>query len=197
MAVLPLVLYLINTYQGFGKDAWLLSAGSLMALIADTLVTTVLIRALRKSRTGSKRTDSMIDILIIYSVNTGLITGVIDLLHTVFAFVRPDDLIYGAFGIIGTKMYANALLAALNSRQSLAAHAYATTVDTSPFGVSVYQPAHTLVFNHDVVTTLEATDSVAGTRSECTREEHAAKSWAGVRSTEQAVYAVEQAAQKA
>ncbi|OJT15862.1 hypothetical protein TRAPUB_1514, partial [Trametes pubescens] len=85
----------------------------------------------------------MIDILILYSVNTVLalrpfadevLYRILNLLSLLFAFIRPGDLIYIGFGIVGAKMYATTLLAALNSRQSLASHGSGISNDTNPFG---------------------------------------------------------------
>ncbi|KAL7284499.1 hypothetical protein ACG7TL_001790 [Trametes sanguinea] len=124
------------SYKPLVVVAWLVSAGSTMAVTADTLLTAVLIIVLRKSRTGVKRTDSMIDVMIMYSVNTGFLTGVFNLLSMLFSFTQKTNLIWIAFGIIGAKMYGTTLLAALNSRQSLAAHGRGISNETSPFGVS-------------------------------------------------------------
>ncbi|KAI0706323.1 hypothetical protein C8Q76DRAFT_749192 [Earliella scabrosa] len=108
-----------------------------MAVTADILLTIVLIHVLRQNRTGVKRTDSMLDVMIMYSMNTGLLTGVFNLLSLLFAFIRPADLIYIGIGIPGTKMYANTLLAALNSRHSLKAKCTGPLLETSPFGFSI------------------------------------------------------------
>ncbi|OSD00603.1 hypothetical protein PYCCODRAFT_1437192 [Trametes coccinea BRFM310] len=128
--------FIIPTYAQYEDSQWLVSAGSTMAVTADTLLTAVLIIVLRKSRTGVKRTDSMIDVMIMYSVNTGFLTGVFNLLSMLFSFTQKTNLIWIAFGIIGAKMYGTTLLAALNSRQSLAAHGRGISNETSPFGVS-------------------------------------------------------------
>ncbi|KAI9069808.1 hypothetical protein FKP32DRAFT_39213 [Trametes sanguinea] len=133
--------FIIPTFQQYEEFQWLVSSGSTMAVTADTLLTAVLTIVLHKSRTGVKRTDSMIDVLIMYSVNTGLLTGVFNLLSMLFSFTQKTNLIWIAFGIIGAKMYGTTLLAALNSRQSLAAHSSGLSNDTSPFGISgVSQP---------------------------------------------------------
>ncbi|OJT05272.1 hypothetical protein TRAPUB_3936 [Trametes pubescens] len=63
------------TFADFEKVAWMTSAGFGVAAIVDTLLTGTLILALQKSRTGFKGTDSLIDVLIMYAVNTGLLTG--------------------------------------------------------------------------------------------------------------------------
>ncbi|KAH9846319.1 hypothetical protein C2E23DRAFT_597098 [Lenzites betulinus] len=84
---------IIPTFAGFRSRTWLVSTGT--------------------TRTGIKCTDNMIDTLILYSVNTGLITGILNLFSLLFAYTHPADLIYIGFGIPGTKMYATTLLAAV------------------------------------------------------------------------------------
>ncbi|EIW57852.1 uncharacterized protein TRAVEDRAFT_48879 [Trametes versicolor FP-101664 SS1] len=132
-ASLQVVSLRIRCHYG-NSPKWLVSTGSTMAVTADMLLTAALIVFLHRSRTGLKRTDTMIDTLIIYSVNTGLLTGILNLLSLLFAFFRPGDLIYIGFGIAGVRTYATTLLAALNSRQSLAAHGAGMSDDTNPFG---------------------------------------------------------------
>ncbi|KAJ2985400.1 hypothetical protein NUW54_g10164 [Trametes sanguinea] len=107
-----------------------------MAVSADTLLTIALIIVLRKSRTGIKRTDSMISRMILYSVNTGLLTGIFNLLTMVNSYTETTNLIWVGFGITGAKFYGTTLLAALNSRQSLAERGAGRSNDTSPFGIS-------------------------------------------------------------
>ncbi|KAJ8487653.1 hypothetical protein ONZ51_g4037 [Trametes cubensis] len=68
------------------------------------------------------RTDSTIEVLIVYAVNTGLLVGYIfDLLSFVFALILPGNLIYVSVGSVGVKLYATSVLAVLNSRRSLSA----------------------------------------------------------------------------
>ncbi|KAL1939504.1 hypothetical protein VTO73DRAFT_9815 [Trametes versicolor] len=131
--ILLALIFHSKRHSGVGRS-WLVSTGSTMAVTADMTLTAALIVFLHRSRTGLKRTDTMIDILILYSVNTGLLTGILNLLSLLFAFIRPGDLIYIGFGIVGAKMYATTLLAALNSRQSLASHGSGISNDTNPFG---------------------------------------------------------------
>ncbi|KAL1939528.1 hypothetical protein VTO73DRAFT_9839 [Trametes versicolor] len=93
---------------------------SALALVGDCLLTSVLIYVLHRSRTGYKRTDSMIDLMIMYSVGTGLLTEIAEILTTILAMVYPGQQVYVAVGIPATKLCANTLLVALNSRQYIA-----------------------------------------------------------------------------
>ncbi|RDX42754.1 hypothetical protein OH76DRAFT_1488381 [Lentinus brumalis] len=86
----------LPTFKDF--RTWFISTGSAMAVTADLLLTGVLILSLRRSRTGFKQTDSTIDVLILYSINTGLITGLCNVLAFLFALILPYDLIYAAVG---------------------------------------------------------------------------------------------------
>ncbi|KAI0706370.1 hypothetical protein C8Q76DRAFT_156810 [Earliella scabrosa] len=128
------------SFASFSHVTWLISSGSGMAVTADLLLTTVLIISLRKSRTGVRRTDSMIDVLIMYSINTGLVTGIFNILSLALSIAYPDKLLYASFGIAGTKLYATSLLAALNSRQSLASRGMLT------FGVTETVAVQSAVF---------------------------------------------------
>ncbi|KAI0353779.1 hypothetical protein OH77DRAFT_1427075 [Trametes cingulata] len=107
------------SFAEFDRFAWMSSAGFGVAVLVDSMLTGTLILALRTSRTGFRRTDSLIDLMIIYAVNTGLLTGLLDLLSFVFAIVSPNNLIYAAINVVAAKSYANAVLAVLNSREFL------------------------------------------------------------------------------
>ncbi|KAI0749952.1 hypothetical protein C8Q80DRAFT_656152 [Daedaleopsis nitida] len=61
---------------------------------------------------------SMADLLQLYVVNTGLLTGLFNLAALTAAFARPSDFIYASINIITTRLYGNSLLAVLNTRQA-------------------------------------------------------------------------------
>ncbi|EIW53042.1 uncharacterized protein TRAVEDRAFT_53459 [Trametes versicolor FP-101664 SS1] len=108
----------IHTFTRFQHYTWMDSVAFAAAVASDALTTGVLIYVLKASRTGFKKTDHIIDRLTLYAVNTGFLTGVFDLLALIFAVVYPDNLVYFAFSIVATKVYANSLLAVLNTRHS-------------------------------------------------------------------------------
>ncbi|EIW57759.1 uncharacterized protein TRAVEDRAFT_48789 [Trametes versicolor FP-101664 SS1] len=119
----------------FQRVTWLISTGTVMAVVADGLLTSVLVTVLRRSNTGMKRTDTIVDLLILYTVSTGLLTSVVDFSSFIFSLVSTNTLIYSAFGIVATKLYANSLLAALNSRKYLAERAAADIFSCSIINV--------------------------------------------------------------
>ncbi|KAI0643492.1 hypothetical protein C8Q79DRAFT_1012762 [Trametes meyenii] len=56
-------------------------------------------------------TNSVLDMLIIHTINTGLLTSITSILSFVFALILPGNLIYAGIGIVGAKIYANSVLA--------------------------------------------------------------------------------------
>ncbi|PFH51600.1 hypothetical protein AMATHDRAFT_46947 [Amanita thiersii Skay4041] len=71
------------------------------------------------SRTGIPRTDSLIKVLMMYTVNTGLIVAVDAALGTIFYAAMPHNLIFLAFYLLLSKLYLNSYLATLNARGEL------------------------------------------------------------------------------
>jgi len=72
---------------------------------------------LHKMRTGYRKSDTLINRLIIYSVNTGLLTSVFSAAVLVSYNMMPDNLIFIAFYFVLCKLYANSCLALLNTRR--------------------------------------------------------------------------------
>ncbi|KAI0323984.1 hypothetical protein GY45DRAFT_1365298 [Cubamyces sp. BRFM 1775] len=107
------------TFAKYEHVTWLISVGFGVALAADGILTTVLILCLRQSRTGVRRTDSVVDVLILYAITTGLLTSVFNTLAFLFALIQANNLIYVGINIVASKLYATSLFAALNSRVAL------------------------------------------------------------------------------
>ncbi|KAH9939275.1 uncharacterized protein BXZ73DRAFT_99479 [Epithele typhae] len=110
---------ILPTFDAFDHVTWLISAGFTAAVVADLLLTAVLIFVLGRNRTGYHNTDSAMDLIALYAINTGALTGAVNILSLVFAFVQSDNLIYVGIGIPSAKLYTNTLLAALNSRETI------------------------------------------------------------------------------
>ncbi|KAH9902460.1 hypothetical protein C8Q73DRAFT_6190 [Cubamyces lactineus] len=108
------------SYTDFRKFAWLISVAFGIVVLADVLLTGVLILTLNRSRTGFRRTDSMIDVLILYAMCTGLLTDIFSALIFIFALVSPSNMIYIGCDSVAAKLYVNSVLAALNFRRSFA-----------------------------------------------------------------------------
>ncbi|KAI0709760.1 hypothetical protein C8Q76DRAFT_78668 [Earliella scabrosa] len=128
----------LKTWPEFSQWTYMISIHNAASTVSDLIITAVLIYTLRTSRTGIKRTDSMISTLILYAISTGLLTGLYNGVCFLTSVILPHDLIYLGTVIIGIRLYSNSLLAALNSRRTISErHAGEIALsDTSPFGVS-------------------------------------------------------------
>jgi len=92
-----------------------------LAAAGDVLIAFILCWILQSSRTGFKRSDTVITKLIAFSINTGLVTSICALLSLITIVVFPGAFIYITFYFTLGRLYSNSLLATLNARQSLAA----------------------------------------------------------------------------
>ncbi|EIW57895.1 uncharacterized protein TRAVEDRAFT_48916 [Trametes versicolor FP-101664 SS1] len=111
--------FLVPAFAEFAHFAWITCTGLGIAVILDVFVAGSLSYYLHRSRTGFKRTDSLIDILMVYSINTGLSTSMVTLVAAISAITMRNNLVYSGLYIIASKLYANSLLALLNSRRSI------------------------------------------------------------------------------
>jgi len=91
--------------------------GSTMA--EDVLLTICLSFLLIRSRTGSNRTNTLINTLVQYTVRNGLITSTCAFLDVFLRAVSPNTLAYLPFFLLLSELYIATLLATLNARNSL------------------------------------------------------------------------------
>ncbi|KAJ7622566.1 hypothetical protein DFH06DRAFT_1231676 [Mycena polygramma] len=101
------------------KYQWLMATGLSLGVGVDVIVATSLCYCLWQMRVSSmKRTRRTVDTLIVWTIETGLLTGGTSGMLLVFFFVR-DDLTWFPFYLILAKSFSNSLLASLNGRQLL------------------------------------------------------------------------------
>ncbi|KAH9060492.1 hypothetical protein EDB87DRAFT_1831480 [Lactarius vividus] len=84
--------------------------------LGDSLVAASMCWYLYRRRTGFAKTDSIILTLMAYSINSGLLTGLLGIATTICFIVLPTSLVWIAFSWAMSKCYVNSLLAMLNSR---------------------------------------------------------------------------------
>ncbi|TFK86695.1 hypothetical protein K466DRAFT_600098 [Polyporus arcularius HHB13444] len=68
-------------------------------------------------QTGQRQAESAVERIQLYIVNTGLLTGLFNMAAFIAAFALPSSLICGSISIITARLYANSLLAVLNTRK--------------------------------------------------------------------------------
>ncbi|GJE98226.1 hypothetical protein PsYK624_144510 [Phanerochaete sordida] len=109
----------IGTYAGFAHISWILYTAFITGVIADTTIALSLCYFLAKRRTGVRRTDSIVRILMIYSVNTGVLTSLCAICVLVTYAVMPSNFVFIAFYFVLPKLFLNSLLGTLNARERL------------------------------------------------------------------------------
>ncbi|KAI0086477.1 hypothetical protein BDY19DRAFT_960081 [Irpex rosettiformis] len=102
----------------------------------DALVALCLCYLLRRSRTGLKSTESMINILVAYVITTGLLTTLVQASALSVFLTSSKNFIYLAILTQVSKLYVNAYMALLNDRARIRNH--------SAFN-QVSSPLHTVV----------------------------------------------------
>lgn len=101
------------TYQAYATTAL-----GMMSL-ADIAITTAMTIVLEQNRTGSRRADSILNPLIVYTLANGSLTTLLTLVTLVLFLVHPTSWAWMAVFIVQERLYVNSLLASLNMRTSL------------------------------------------------------------------------------
>ncbi|KZT03057.1 uncharacterized protein LAESUDRAFT_705224 [Laetiporus sulphureus 93-53] len=107
------------SYQDVHHFSWSLYVGFAFEVVVDGTITVSQCLLLRRLRTGIRRTDSVISVLMLYSINTGLFPSVCALLCLITFTVLPHMFVYFAFYFVLSKFYVNSLLANLNARTTI------------------------------------------------------------------------------
>ncbi|KAJ3730780.1 hypothetical protein FB446DRAFT_726043 [Lentinula raphanica] len=113
----------LTRVQTFAELAELLTGLSItvnvLAAVGDTYIAALLTLLLHTSRTGFRRSDSIINKLIIFSINTGALTSLCAIASMLSILLAPNTFIYISFFFCMGRLYANSLLATLNVRSLL------------------------------------------------------------------------------
>lgn len=112
-----LILIRVLTHVPEIVDLINMALGSTVA--TDVLLTVALSFLLNRARSGINRTDKMINTLILYAVNNGLLTSLCALLDVIVHSKLPATFAFLSFYFLLSKLYSNTLLATLNARRSI------------------------------------------------------------------------------
>ncbi|KIM83161.1 hypothetical protein PILCRDRAFT_819939 [Piloderma croceum F 1598] len=118
----------IKSFKGFyEKVRWLFTLGLGLSSAVDVLITVTLCYKLRSSRTGSRGMDNIIDSLVLYTFENGSLTCVGTILSMICWLTMPHSKIFLGLHFMIAKLYANSLLATLNTRKALSDNRVQTT----------------------------------------------------------------------
>ncbi|KAJ7667665.1 hypothetical protein DFH06DRAFT_224399 [Mycena polygramma] len=111
----------LKTWKELGELKGLSMSVNVLGAVSDFFIALTLVYYLRRSRTGFKKSDTMITKLIVFSVSTGLLTSVCAVASLVSIIVWGQTLIYVAFYFSLGRLYFNSVLATLNARNDIRA----------------------------------------------------------------------------
>ncbi|OCH93186.1 hypothetical protein OBBRIDRAFT_885704 [Obba rivulosa] len=111
----------LDNYDKFGRISLAFYLPTCAAICADILIAASQLVMLWSLRTGFKRTDGIIRTLMLYVINTGLLTTVMTTLCLILYAAMPDTLVYAAVFHNLSGLLFNALLATYNARPELRA----------------------------------------------------------------------------
>ncbi|KAJ3787198.1 hypothetical protein GGU10DRAFT_433307 [Lentinula aff. detonsa] len=90
-----------------------------LAAAGDVLIAAILTWLLQTSKTGFQRSDTMLNKLTIFAVNTGALTSLFAVASLISILAAPDTFIYITFFFCMGRLYTNSLLASLNARKKI------------------------------------------------------------------------------
>ncbi|KAJ7112915.1 hypothetical protein C8R44DRAFT_233603 [Mycena epipterygia] len=117
------------------RFGWLFEAALATNLIVDVINTGALSYYLSRGRTGFKSTDRVLEKLVTWTVETGLITAIAAALQLAFLKALPNTALWIGISLFYAKLYSNSFLAILNSR-SILRQGYSTTQPQTTSGIS-------------------------------------------------------------
>lgn len=151
-----------RTYRELLKINPLTITINALSTAVDILIAVSLCYFLHSSRTGFKRSDTIITKLMVFVVNTGMLTTICAVSSLIALVVSPNTLIYATFYFCIGRFYTNSFLATLNARRSISGSTQATE-NTSHMVMSI----PTSVLNgrkaqQDIAIRIETTQEAVG-----------------------------------
>ncbi|CAL1712761.1 unnamed protein product [Somion occarium] len=126
--------FILGQFSKFSSLTWITCTGLGAAALSDIVIALSMCYYLQKKRTGVDRTDDLVTTLMLYSINTGLLTSIIATTAVIAFAIMPTNFVWLCFFWILGKCYVNSILASLNSRERLRNRAYSSDVQFSPSG---------------------------------------------------------------
>ncbi|KAJ7507868.1 hypothetical protein B0H11DRAFT_147767 [Mycena galericulata] len=107
----------LQDFAAFVKITGVVDSALSLAVVTDVLIAATLSYYLHTSRSGLARTDSLINRLLVYTINNGILTSAFDIITLFQVTAEAHNLIFLAvFQVVGS-LYTNSMLATLNSRK--------------------------------------------------------------------------------
>ncbi|KAG1805572.1 uncharacterized protein BJ212DRAFT_1304028 [Suillus subaureus] len=115
----PVEMIELQTMTAFRhKVEWVFTAGLSFSCVVDVLITASLCFTLRRSRSSYSNMDRIINSIILYTLENNALTSAATII-SIICWVAMDNLVFLGVHFVLSKLYANSLLATLNSRKQL------------------------------------------------------------------------------
>ncbi|TDL15191.1 hypothetical protein BD410DRAFT_902696 [Rickenella mellea] len=109
----------LKTYAALAKIVNLSRAINALGAAGDVAIAGALITLLNSQRTGFRSSETIINRLILFTMNTGLLTSICAIMSLITITVLPTTFVYISFYVTVSRLYTNSLLATLNVRKSI------------------------------------------------------------------------------
>ncbi|KAH7914161.1 hypothetical protein BJ138DRAFT_1144516 [Hygrophoropsis aurantiaca] len=134
---------------------WLIAVNLALDLFVDLVNTSALCYHLWLGRNGMRHTDRVLDTLLMWTIETGLLTTVAAVMMLILSFAMAETALWITISMFYAKLYSNSLLASLNGRSSLRR----TRHKDSANGVSTF-PASGIAINVETAVEMQPLGSV-------------------------------------
>ncbi|KAN0073696.1 hypothetical protein V8E55_012173 [Tylopilus felleus] len=113
----------MKTFTAFkAKFRWVFTLGLAMSCLVDILVTGFLthsLQTLQNDKRASTSLDRVISAVVLYTFETNLLTSAATIVSMICWLAMPNNLVFMGLHFFISKLYANSLLATLNTRKQL------------------------------------------------------------------------------
>jgi len=110
---------LVNLESGTKGFEIIAGTWNAMSALADIMATVSLCIILASAKGTIQKTNAILNSLLVYFINRGILLTVAQILFMVFWYAAPEKLIWYPFHFCLSKLYVNTFLAMLNTRQAL------------------------------------------------------------------------------
>ncbi|EIW57861.1 uncharacterized protein TRAVEDRAFT_72812 [Trametes versicolor FP-101664 SS1] len=135
----------LDSLSGFDRGGdWLFPLATGSSTVADLMLSSAIIISVRKSRAGNARpkvAEGPFDVAVLYVLNSGLLTGLVNLPPAIAGIFLPQTLIWAGLSFVGARLYAITLLSVLNSRKFSATRGM-EIFDAASFGPNIIARAN-------------------------------------------------------
>jgi len=126
------LIYTIKDFTQLDLIKWATILALITASVVDFLIAASLCFTLARLRTGFEKTDSILKSLMLYVINTGVLTSLCSLMALSLYAAYPHNFIFLAIEFPMTKLYVNAFIAMFNARRRLHAAMDKTANSSNP-----------------------------------------------------------------